>query len=58
MKYVLIVFVLAAGCSNKYDECVEQQKKDYRERNPKASYALIQSRQSDFELMCSKFKGK
>ena len=57
MRYILIVFVLA-GCSSKYDECIEQQKAEYRQRNPKASYGLIQSRQQDFELMCSKFKGK
>ena len=57
MRYILIVFVLV-GCSNRYDECIEQQKAEYRQRNPKASYALIQSRQQDFELMCSKFKGK
>jgi hypothetical protein len=57
MRY-LMVFLLAAGCSNKYDECIEREKADYRQRNPRASYALIQSRQADFELMCSKFKGK
>ena len=59
MRYLIMVFALiAAGCSNRYDECIEQQKQEYRQRNPKASYGLIQSRQQDFELMCSKFKGK
>ena len=59
MRYILMVFALiAAGCSNRYDECIEQQKQEYRERNPKASYGQVQSRQQDFELMCSKFKGK
>jgi uncharacterized protein YceK len=57
MRY-LMVFLLLAGCSSKYDECIEQQKEEYRQRNPKASYALIQSRQFDFEMACSKFKGK
>ena len=57
MRYILMVFVLAS-CSSRYDECIEQQKAEYRQRNPKASYGLIQSRQQDFELMCSKFKGK
>ena len=57
MRYILMVFVLV-GCSSKYDECIEQQKAEYRERNPKASYGQVQSRQNDFELMCSKFKGK
>ena len=57
MRYVMVLLLLA-GCSNQYDECVEQQKAEYRQRNPKASYALIQSRQADFEMMCSKFRGK
>ncbi len=57
MRY-LMVFLLVAGCSNQYDACIEQQKAEYRERNPKASYGQVQSRQYDFELMCSKFKGK
>jgi hypothetical protein len=57
MRY-LMVFLLVVGCSNQYDACIEQQKAEYRERNPKASYGQVQSRQYDFELMCSKFKGK
>ena len=57
MRY-LIVFLLVAGCSSKYDECIEREKEDYRQRNSKASYALIQSRQADFEMSCSKYKGK
>lgn len=57
MKYLSIFFIfLIAGCSNKYDECIEQQKTEYRERNPKASYGQVQSKQFEFELMCSKFK--
>lgn len=57
MRYFLMVFIFViVGCSNKYDECIEQQKADYRARNPKASYGLVQSKQKDFELMCSKFK--
>lgn len=59
MKYfVIILFVMLTACSSKYDECIEQQKTEYRERNPKASYALIQNRQFEFEMSCSKFKGK
>lgn len=59
MRYLIIVLLLAMmGCTNKYDECIEQQKAEYRQRNPKASYALIQSRQFDFEMSCSKFRGK
>lgn len=59
MRYFIMVFAfVVAGCSNAYDECIEREKIEYRQRNPKASYALIQSRQTDFELMCSKFRGK
>ena len=57
MKY-LILLLLVAGCSNKYDECLDQEKQAYREKNPKASHALINSKQSDFEMMCSQYKGK
>jgi hypothetical protein len=54
-----MVFALAAaGCSNPYEECIEQQKAEYRQRNPGASYGQVQSRQMDFELMCSKFRTK
>lgn len=57
MRYFIIVFILAvAGCTNKYDECIEKQKTEYRERNPKASYGQVQSKQFEFELMCSKYK--
>ena len=59
MRWILMVFTLAAaGCFNPYEECIEQQKTEYRQRNPQASYGQVQSRQHDFELMCSKFKGK
>lgn len=59
MRYFIIVFILAvAGCTNKYDECIEKQKTEFRQQNPKASFALINSKQSEFEMMCSKFKGK
>ena len=57
MRY-LLVLLLVTGCSNKFDDCVEQQKEEYRASHPGASYALINSRQLDFELSCSKFKGK
>lgn len=59
MRYILMVFALAAaGCSDPYGECIEQQKAEYRQRNPGASYGQVQSRQMDFELMCSKFRTK
>ena len=52
------LMILLAGCSSKYDDCIEKQKQDYRTSNPSASYGQVQSRQADFELMCSKFKNK
>ncbi len=58
MKMLLILSLLVAACGNKYDECIEKEKAQYRERNPKASYSQIASRQSDFEMMCSRLKGK
>jgi hypothetical protein len=59
MRY-LMVFLLTvlAGCTNKFDECIEQQKADYRQRNPGSSYGLINSKYAEFEVMCSKYKTK
>jgi hypothetical protein len=55
-----MVFLLTvlAGCTNKFDECIEQQKADYRQRNPGSSYGLINSKYAEFEVMCSKYKIK
>lgn len=52
------VVLLIAGCTSKYDECIEKEKQQYRTSNPNASYGQVQSKQADFELMCSKFKNK
>jgi hypothetical protein len=52
----LLILMSLAGCSDPYNECIEKEKTSYRERNPKASYSQIQSRQQDFEMMCSSFK--
>jgi hypothetical protein len=56
-KSLLFIFLLA-GCSSQYDLCIEREKEDYRQRNPKASYGQIMSKQREFELTCSSFKGK
>lgn len=45
-----------AGCTNEYDVCIEKQKAEYRQRNPKASYGQTQSKQFEFEMMCSSYK--
>lgn len=46
------------GCSNKFDECIEKQKADYRARTSNASYGQVQSKQAEFEMMCSSLKEK
>jgi hypothetical protein len=45
-----------AGCASEYDICMERQKEEYRQRNPKASYGQMQSKQAEFEMMCSSYK--
>lgn len=53
---IAIVVLLLTGCADHYQECIERERAEYRTRNPKASYGEVQSRQQDFELMCSKYK--
>ena len=55
---LLLVLISLAGCSNEYDVCIEKQKEEYRQRNPKASYGQMQSKQFEFEMMCSSYKKK
>ena len=54
----LLLLMSLAGCANEYDVCIERQKEEYRQRNPKASYGQIQSKQFEFEMMCSSYKKK
>lgn len=54
----VFLFLFISGCSNQYDNCLESQKADYRAKNPNASYGQVQSKQFEFELMCSKYKPK
>jgi hypothetical protein len=61
LQLILIALLIAmslAGCSNEYDMCIERQKEEYRQRNPKASYGQTQSKQQEFEMMCSSLKKK
>jgi hypothetical protein len=55
---VLLVLMSLAGCSNEYDICIERQKEEYRQRNPKASYGQLTAKQAEFEMMCSSYKRK
>jgi hypothetical protein len=56
MIVLLLVIMSIAGCASEYDICMERQKSEYRERNPKASYGQMQSKQAEFEMMCSSYK--
>lgn len=55
---MLLFVTFLVGCSSEYDLCIERQKEEYRQRNPKASYGQVQTKQAEFEMMCSSFKGK
>jgi|APGre2960657373_1045057.scaffolds.fasta_scaffold237886_2 hypothetical protein len=55
---VLLLLMSLAGCSNEYDLCIERQREEYRQRNPKASYGQMQSKQFEFEMLCSSYKKK
>jgi hypothetical protein len=55
-KIILFLLVMISGCSSDYDLCVEREKENYRQRNPKASYGQVNSKQSEFEMMCSSYK--
>lgn len=57
-KFFILFIVFLFGCSNPYENCLEQQKAEFRTRNPNASYGQVQSKQFEFELMCSKYKTK
>ncbi len=35
---ILAVILLLVACTNQYDQCIEQQRAEYRQRNPNASY--------------------
>lgn len=58
MRLGLLLFVMLSGCSSEYDLCIEREKEEYRQRNPKASYGQMQSKQFEFEMMCSSYKKK
>lgn len=57
-RLVFFLSLFLVGCTSQYDLCVERQKEDYRQRNPKATYGQMQAKQFEFEMMCSQYKGK
>ena len=58
MRLGLLLFVMLSGCSSEYDLCIEREKEQYRQRNSGASYGQVQSKQAEFEMMCSSYKKK
>ena len=59
MRYIVVLsLLLLQACTSEYDLCLERQKEEYRQRNPKASYGQMQSKQQEFEMMCSSYKKK
>lgn len=58
MRYAVIFLLALAGCNSEYDACLDKEKEAFRTRNPKASHALINSKQAEFEMMCSSYKKK
>jgi len=58
MWKVLFLSLFLVGCTSQFDLCIEKEKEDYRQRNPKASYGQVQSKQFEFEMSCSQFKDK
>jgi len=58
MWKVLLISIFLVSCSSEYDLCIERQKSEYREKNTTASYGQVQSKQFEFEMMCSQFKDK
>lgn len=56
---LLLMWVLMiAGCSNKFEERIEDQKQTYRKENPNASFSMINAKYKDFESRCYQFRGK
>lgn len=59
MRYLIVFCLLVLiGCSSKYDECLEHEREQYRQRNPNASHSLMSRKQQEFEMMCSSLKNK
>ena len=59
MRYLIVFFmVVVTGCGSKYDECLEYEREQFRQRNPNASHSLMSRKQQEFEMMCSSFKTK
>ncbi len=49
-----MVLLLITGCTDARKDCVERQQQIYLDKQPKASYAELQSKQHDFQDFCSR----
>jgi hypothetical protein len=59
MKYILLFVTLTfLGCSNSYEECVNQKQKVWRESNPNADYAKSSAANEKFRKECGNYKKK
>jgi hypothetical protein len=55
---LLWAVVIIAGCSDKFEQCIEDQKETYRKENPTASFSMINAKYKDFESRCYQFRRK
>lgn len=58
MRFTIIFLLAVAGCSSKYDECLDNERENYRSSHPNASHSEMSRKQQEFEMMCSQYKGK
>jgi hypothetical protein len=58
MRYSIVLLLAITGCNSQYDACLEKEREEYRQRNPKASHSMMSQKQAEFEMMCSSLKGK
>jgi len=58
MVVILLILMSLAGCMSEYEICIDKQRSEFRQRNPNASHALMNSRQQEFEMMCSSLRNK
>ena len=57
---VLSVFTVALGActssSSRFDQCVEERQRQFKQKNPDAPYSLLVNRREAFERECSHLK--
>ncbi len=53
---IAIVVLILTGCADPYQDCIDQQRTEYQQRNPRVSYSELLARQRDFDIMCERFR--